>query len=296
MTDSSFESAGGAIDNVNIVNPQADDMLRYDGTQWYNTPFFESKSIDKLSDVDTSNSPIRDRVLGWDGTNWSDNDPRTWAPAIAPIGTNRYYFPRAWYGFETHNGGEYSAMVAIKFAQNVTVDKWCFGYDNNGTIAAGNTGIKVRGYIYDSGTSTGRPHTLIKDLGYQLVKASDDTGGYSSEVRQVTLGSTVQLDAGKIYWVGLSTYPVNAGTHNYSASPQFITHNQQNLGFFWNNGTNPAAFAATGTFAMWLGAYYNSAASWSTFDFASGTLPNNIQNQVGVVRNAVRIGLSLSAI
>lgn len=296
MTDSSYESAGGAIDNVNITNAVNGDFLLYNGTEWINTPHSESKSLDQLSDVDVSNSPIIDRVLGWDGTQWADNDPRTWAPAIKPIGTNRYYFPRAWYDNSTHNGQEFSSMVAIKFAQNVTVDKWCFAYDNNGTIAGGNTGIKVRGYIYDTGTSTGRPHNLIKDLGYQLVKASNDTGGLTSEVRQVTLGSTVQLDAGKIYWIGMSTYPVDNATHNFSASPQFITHNQQNLGFFWNNGTNPAAFSASGTYAMWLGAYFNAGATWSSFDFVNGNLPNNIQNTVGVVRNAVRIGLSLSAI
>jgi hypothetical protein len=294
MTDSSFESAGGAIDNVNITNPQTDDFLLYDGTQWVNTPFTESKTLDKLQDVDVANNGTIDQVLGWDGTKWTDNDPRTFSPAISGTGTNRYYFPRA---FNANSGTfpETAGLVAIKFAKTVTVNKWCFAYEANGTIAAGNTGVKVRGFIYEAG-NTGRPNALHKDLGYELVKASDDTGGLSSEVRQVTLGSTVQLNAGTVYYVGCATYPVTRGSHTDSASPAFLLHHQQNLGAFWNNGTNPAAFSATGVYAMWLGAYYNGGTTWSSFDFASGTLPNNIQNQVGVVRDAIRIGLSVSAI
>jgi hypothetical protein len=293
MTDSSFESAGGAIDNVNITNPQEDDFLLYDGTQWVNTPFTESKTLDQLQDVDVANNGTIDQVLGWDGTKWTDNDPRTFAPAISGTLTNRFYFPRAW-----NNGSstypETASLMAIKFAKTVTINKWAFAYESNGTIAAGNTGVKVRGFIYDAGNST-RPHTLVKDLGYELVKASDDTGGLSSEVRQVTLGSTVQLTAGTVYYVGCATYPVNRGSHTDSASPAFLMQTQENLGNFWNLGINPASFAG-GPFYYWAGAYYNGGANWSTFDFASDTLPNNIQNQVGLIRNGIRIGLSVSAI
>jgi hypothetical protein len=260
MTDSSFESAG---------------------------------AINQLEDVTLAATGTIDQVIGWNGTKWADTDPRSFAPAIPVALTNRYYFPRAW-----NDGSNYypetAGLTAIKFNKTVTVNKWVFAYSGNGTIAAGNTGVKVRGFIYQAGSST-RPHTLTKDLGYELVKASNDTGGLSSEVRQVTLGSTVTLNANTVYYVGCATYPVNRATHTDSASPSFLVHTQENLGNFWNNGINPLAFGF-GTTGMYVGAYYNAATTWSAFDFASGTLPDSIENAVGTLHHAIRIGLSVSAI
>ena len=255
--------------------------------------FESSGSLNQLEDVTLAASGTIDQVIGWNGTKWADTDPRTFAPAISGTGTNRYYFPRASNdGAQTYP--ETASMTAIKFAKTVTVNKWVFAYNGNGTIAAGNTGVKVRGFIYEAGSST-RPHTLTKDLGYELVKASDDAGGYSSEVRQVTLGSTVQLTAGTVYYVGMATYPVTRASHTDNASPSFLIHTQENLGNFWNNGINPASFAG-GPSYMYTGAYYNAGTTWSSFDFVSGTLPTNIQNQVGTIHHAIRVGLSVSAI
>jgi hypothetical protein len=140
------------------------------------------------------------------------------------------------------------------------------------------------------------PHSLKKDLGNTTILASDAVGGFSTEVRQITLGSTVVLEAGVTYWVGSAIYPVTKASHTDSAGPSFLNHSQKNLGNFWNNGTHPTTFSNLGSFGMYMGAFYNAGTTWSTFDFASGTLPNNISNQIGNARNTIRIGLSLSAI
>ena len=301
MPDSSFYAPGGAGANdldglldVNITDASTDDVLQYDGTEWINGPAPAGHiDLNDLEDVNTSGA-IRDNALIYNGTSWEDGDPRTAFPAIAPSGTGRYYFPLGYADFSEGNAYPQAMLAGIKFNSNVTISKWAFAYGNNQPTTNNNTGMKVRGFIYDQG-NTGRPHALVKDLGYELVKATDQAGGLTEEVRQITLGSTVTLNAGQVYFIGMATYPVDDSTHNNNNGPQFSTMSQANLNPFWNNGLNPANFA-NGRFGYISGGYYNGGTNWATFDFAAGTLPNNIQNQIGSVPAPYRIGLNVSVI
>jgi hypothetical protein len=301
MPDSSFYAPGGAgagdldgLTDVNITDASTDDVLQYDGTEWVNGPAPAGHiDLNDLEDVATAGA-IRDSALIFNGTSWEDGDPRTAWPAIAPIGTSRYYFPIGDGTQNTTNAFPQAMLAAIRFNTNVTISKWAFAYNGNGTTAAGNTGMHVRGFIYDQG-NTGRPHGLVKDLGYTLVKSSDDVGGFSSEVREITLGSTVNLTAGTVYFVGMAVNPVNTGTHDNADGPQFLTLAQTQHNPFWNNGINPANFSS-GPYGFWAGGYYNGSINPATFNYETDTLPNNIQNQIGSVPAAYRIGLHVSAI
>jgi hypothetical protein len=301
MPDSSFYApgAGGAGDldgltDVNITDASTDDVLQYDGAEWINGPAPAGHvDLNDLEDVNT-NGAVRDNALIFDGTDWVDGDTKTFAPGINPIGTGRYYTPRAARvgdnGFPQQNG-----LLAIKFNQNVTISKWAIAWNGNGTIASGNTGVIVRGFIYEAG-NTGRPHTLTKDLGATTIVASDDTGGSEDGVKEITLGSTVNLTAGTTYFVGAAMYPVDEPEHNYNQGPSFLNDAQDWLNPFWNNGLNPNLFA-NGSFGYRVGAYFNGGiGDPAEFDFLTDNLPNNIQNQIGVSNSAPRIALNVSAI
>lgn len=295
----SIDSGFSAPDNVDgltdavITNPQIDDTLVYDGTNWINQPLTNLHDLNNLQDVNVAGA-IQDNVLAYNGSSWEDFDYKVAWQTLIPGTTNRYYFP---YGSGTIKDVDFGAratLLAIKFNQNVTINKWAFSYSSNGTIASGNTGMKVRGFIYEAG-NTGRPHTLHKDLGNTVIVASDDTGGQTDDVVEITLGSSTTLNANTVYYIGMATYPVNHASHTYSAGPQLLmmTQNEQNP--FWNNGIAATSFV-NNSFGFQFGGWFNAATNWATFDFVSGTLPNNIQNSLGSVPWGYRIGLNVSAI
>jgi len=278
----------GDLNDVDLSTLVNNDVLQYDGTKWVNTQL----PLDELSDVTLTSNKISQSLL-YNGTAWVNGDSRNESPAQYPIGTGRFYFP---YGIRVNNNNypEQGTFASIKFGNTVTISKWAFAYNGNGTTAAGNTGVEVRGYIYAPG-STGRPHTLVKDLGSTTVVASDAVGGATDAVVQITLGSTVDLTANTQYFVGMLVYPVDQPNHTYNASPQILFDSQEIGNPYWEGGINPVLFS-NGSFSFRRGGYYNGSVNLSTFDLINDSLPNNIENQVGTANSGARIGLNVSAI
>lgn len=302
-TTQQWENVSGNISslaNVNAPNPSNGQYLRWDSAtnKWINANL-QSVALDDLSDV-TITSVGRDQVLTYSGSAWVNQDPRTFAPSIYPASTtNRYYFPQAHPYVDNIGSIDYqyiNALLAIKFGQTATVNKWAFAYNNNSTIAAGNTGLRIRGVIYQAGSS-GRPHTLIKDLGGTTIVASDDTGGQTDDVVEITLGSTVNLTAGVLYYVGFITQPVNAGGHTNSAGPDLLVDTQANYQPWLNNGIATTAFA-NNSFGFRNGAYFinGMAQSQQTGNILTDSLPDNIENATGGFPYSGRVGLSVSAV
>jgi hypothetical protein len=272
--------------------PSNGDVLTYNTGSW--APSAPKDALNELNDVIISSVKL-DQVLGYTGSaEWKNIDPRTFAPAIYPIGTNRYSFPLSTHTkFSTTYA---STALAIKFGQEVTINKWAFAYTNNGTTASGNTGVEVRGFIYEAG-NTGRPHTLIKDLGSFTVLSSDAVGGSADGVIEVNLGSSVNLSGNTQYFVGMAIYPVDADNHTESAGPSFVLDTQQAYNVFWNNGINPLNFGNGSSGFVPVGCYFVGAIQpWAGFDLINDALPDNIQNMIGIRDYGFRIGLNVSAL
>jgi len=285
------------LTDIVILNPVNGQVIKYDGVdeQWENA----NNNLDDVSDV-TITSVKRDDALTYSGSAWVNSDPRTNAPALYPAATTRYYFPQAHLYNDNIGSIDYqyiNGALSIKFGNTVTVDKWAIAYNNNGTIAAGNTGLRVRGFIYQAGAS-GRPNTLVKDLGGITIVASDDTGGQTDDVVETTLASSVTLTAGVTYVVGIACQPVNAGGHTNAAGPDILIDTQANYQPFLNNGILPAAFS-NNSFAFRNGAYFIAglASAQQSGNVLSVSLPDNIENTgVGNSPYGPRVGLHISAI
>lgn len=281
-------------------SPNNGDMLSYNSgtTSW--APVAPKDALTELTDTAISSVKL-DQVLTYVGSaQWANGEVRTHAPALYPAATTRYYFPQAHPYVDNIGSIDYqyiNGVLAIRFGQDVTVNKWAIAYNNNGTIAAGNTGLRVRGFIYQAGTS-GRPNTLVKDLGGITIVASDDTGGQTDDVVETTLASSVNLSQGVIYYVGIACQPVNAAGHTNSAGPDLLVDTQANYQPFLNNGILPTAFTSN-SFGFRNGAYFISglAATQQSGNVLTASLPDNIENTgVGGYPYAARIGLHVSAL
>ena len=285
------------LDDIAILNPLNGQLIKYDGVeeQWENSTY----NLDDVADV-TITSVGRDQSLVYNGSAWVNQDSRGFAPAIYPTSTSStYYFPQShpYDGSIGSNSYQYiNGLQAIKFGQTATINKWAIAYNNNSTIAAGNTGLRVRGAIYLAG-STGRPHTLVKDLGGTTIVASDDTGGQTDDVVEITLGSSVNLTAGLLYYVGFVAQPVNIAGHTNAAGPDLLVDTQANYQPWLNFGIPAAAFT-NNSFSFRNGAYFLSGMATSQFsgNVLTDALPNNVENNVGVTPFSGRVGLSVSAL
>jgi hypothetical protein len=293
MTDSSFYAPGGAGSNdldglldVNITDPSTDDVLQYDGTEWINGPApLGQVNLNDLHDVVITSVKPGQTVL-FDGTHYVNSDPLNAAINTIPSpATSRYYFTR---NTKTQGGiGGYSAfLVPIKFASQVTIDKFCLGLLNNPTDAQNNGGVKLRAYIYNSNGNT--PTTLHKDMGYFTIANGDTQSSYVG--LQFTLGSSTTLSANTLYFMGLAYGPLNGSKTNL---PGMITDLPGITNPFWGAGI-PDSLIQYNT----LGAtgYYNGSSDWSTFDYQNGTLTNNISNAIGLNFQNPTIGIRVSAV
>lgn len=290
---------GGGADNleelndVNLTTPADGDFLVYNGNDWVNVPLDVPSTVNDLTDATITGTPVRDHALVYDGSGWVNGDTNTCSPAISPVGPNRYYFPLG--RIDGYSNFQFAShMTALKFNTNVMVNKWAIAYTNNGPSASGNSGIKVRAYIYAPGAS-GRPHTLVGDLGSTTIVPSDAEGGNYDAVEQVTF-TPVGLNAGQRYFVGVTMKPVNPETHNQMAGPQFMVVDQGGLNPFWNNGINPVNFGS-GSFGFRVGAYFNASNNhFGEWDPLTDTLANNIENSLGVAPHGIRVGLNVSSL
>lgn len=293
MTDSSFYAPGGAGSNdldglldVNITDASTDDVLQYDGTEWINGPApIQHAPLNDLNDVVISSVKPGQTIL-YDGTNYVNSDPLNTSLLTIPSPvTSRYYFTR---NTKTQGGiGGYSAfLVPIKFASQVTINKFCLGLVNNPTDAQNNGGLKLRAYIYNSNGAV--PTTLHKDMGYFTIANGDTQSGYTG--LEFTLASTTTLNANTLYFMGLAYGPLNAAKTNLAG---LITDLPGTVNPFWGGGI-PDTLIQYNT----LGAtgYYNGSATWSSFDYENGTLTNNITSSIGLNFQNPTIGLRVSAV
>jgi hypothetical protein len=293
MTDSSFYAPGGAGSNdldglldVNITDASTDDVLQYDGTEWVNGPApLGQVNLDDLHDVVISSVKHGQTVL-YDGTHYVNSDPLNTAIAAIPApAASRYYFTR---NTTTQGGiGGYNAFfVPIKFASQVTINKFCVGLLNNPTDAQGNGGVKLRAYIYNS--SSNIPHQLHKDMGYFTIANGDTQSGYTG--LEFTLASSTTLSANTLYWFGLAYGPLDGAKTNL---PGLLIDTPGIVNPFWGAGI-PDSLIQYNT--LGAAAYYNATSNWSAFDYQNGSLSNNVSGQIGLTYQVPRVGLRVSAV
>lgn len=288
----SIDSGFNAPDNVDgltdvtITNPQTDDVLFYNGTEWVNGPIGTHADLNDLKDVNT-NSVYTGQTILYNGTDYINSDPlNTSLLTIPSPQTSRYYFTRniaaqgGWSGYG-------SVLFPIRFQNAVTINKFAIGILNNPTDAQGNGGVKLRGFIYNI-DGQGRPSTLHKDMGYFTIANGDTQSGYVG--KEFTLASTTNLNANTLYYYGVAWGPLDGAKTNLCGVYTDIAGINNP---YWGGGI-PAAAIPSNLFAA--AGFTIAGTNWSTFDYQNGSLPNNIHNALGFIQQPVRVGIQVSAL
>ena len=247
-----------------------------------------ASALTGLSDV-TLTSPVKGEVLYYDGTEFVNHDPLNVEHSTirTPV-ADRYYFSRNQVAL-AGIGGYNAFLVPIRFNSSVVINKFIVGQNFNPPTTQGNGGIKLRAYIYNSnGSEVARPTNLHKDMGYFTI-APSNSGGPASGPHQFTLASNTTLAANTTYWMGFAYGPIDSNNGNMGS---WAVEFPGLADPFYNYGV-PTAQAQ---YMTGIAGLYNGSTDWSTFNFESGTLANNINNSTGFNFNQPRIGLRVNAL
>jgi hypothetical protein len=246
-----------------------------------------ASNLDGLTDV-VLTSPLEGESLVYNGTEWVNFDALNIEHQTLNPVADRYYFTRNQTGL-SGLGGYNAFLVPIRFSAAVEINKFIVGLGYNPPTTQGNGGIKIRAYIYNSsGSPQHAPTNLHKDMGYFTI-APSNSGGPAGGPQQFTLATNTVLNADQTYWMGFAYGPVdpNAGNlGNWTVEVPGLVDPWYHFGV----PTNIAQYM-TGICAL-----YNGSTDWSTFNFETGTLQNNISNSTGFSTTVPRIGIRVNAL
>ena len=134
----------------------------------------------------------------------------------APAG---WYSPKGFLNFQNNYWDKnYVIMVPFSFSKNFSLTDWAVivkdwtGADSDFTTNGG----RIDAAIYNSNATTFAPTTLLANLSFQNIPASDPNPGQKTYYAK-TLGTPVSLDANKVYWVAVRQ-SIKTGESTYKNS------------------------------------------------------------------------------